>query len=165
MKRFKIISCAIVLVALSALTIACGYQQKPAAQPPDTRAADENAIRAAVVEWDKAAAAKDLEKTLSFYAPDAMMFPPGMPMLTAAEKRREGWSQMMALPGYALNFSTTKVEVARSGDIAYETGTYEFTTNDKKGKPSTAKGKYVVVWKKQADGQWKAGADIWNADQ
>ena len=150
-------------VALLALSVAC--QPAPPPAPPDTRAADEKAIRAAVAEWDKAAAAKDLEKTLSFYAPDAVLFPPGMPMLASAEKRREGWTQMMALPGFALSFTTTKVEVARSGDIAYETGTFEFTANDKKGKPSTEKGKYVVAWKKQADGKWKAAADIWNADK
>ena len=53
----------------------------------------------------------------------------------------------------------------RSGDIAYERGTFELTAKDKRGKPTTSKGKYVVVWKKQADGFWKAVADIWNADQ
>ncbi|MGH9863540.1 MAG: YybH family protein, partial [Candidatus Acidiferrales bacterium] len=61
-------------------------------------------------------------------------------------------------------FSSTKVEVARSGDIAYELGTFELTGNDAKGKPQTTKGKYVVVRKKQA-GSWKAAADIFNADQ
>jgi len=70
----------------------------------------------------------------------------------------------MASPGFALKFASTKIEVARSGDLAYEIGTYELTGNDAKGRPQTAKGKYVVVWKKQA-GSWKAAADIFNADQ
>ncbi len=64
-----------------------------------------------------------------------------------------------------VSFATTQVEVARSGDIAYETGTYALTSTDKKGKATTSKGKYVVVWKKQPDGKWKAAADIWNPDQ
>jgi len=42
----------------------------------------------------------------------------------------------------------TKVEVSRFGDLAYETGDYELTANDKKGKPYITKAKYVVVWGK-----------------
>jgi len=39
------------------------------------------------------------------------------------------------------------------------------TINDKEGKPVNSKGKYVVVWKKQAGGDWKAVVDIDNSDQ
>jgi ketosteroid isomerase-like protein len=28
----------------------------------------------------------------------------------------------------------------------------------------TDHGKYVAVWKKQADGNWKVAVDIWNTD-
>ncbi len=154
------------MVALLLVCSACGYQQ-PSSAPasPDTRAADENAIRAQALEWAKAAAAKDLEKTLSFYADDAAMFPPNVPIAATKEARRQLWSAFMATPGYALEIKTSKVEAARSGDLAYETGVYSLTLNDKKGKPATTNGKYVVVWKKQADSGWKAVADIFNADQ
>ena len=37
-------------------------------------------------------------------------------------------------------------------------------TNPKTKKPVTDKGKYVTVYKKQADGSWKAVADILNSD-
>jgi len=156
------------VVALLMVCSACGYQQKPSsapAPPEDTRAADESAIRAQALEWAKAAAAKDLEKTLSFYADDAAMFPPNVPIAATKEARRQLWSAFMATPGYALEIKTSKVEAARSGDLAYETGVYSLTLNDKKGKPATTNGKYVVVWKKQADSGWKAVADIFNADQ
>jgi hypothetical protein len=39
------------------------------------------------------------------------------------------------------------------------------TVNDAAGNPMTEKGKYVEVWKKQADGQWKVVEDIFNADK
>jgi ketosteroid isomerase-like protein len=71
---------------------------------------------------------------------------------------------MLAMPGPGLTFATTGVEVARSGDLAYEYGTYDFATKDKKGEITDEKGKYVVVWKKQADGSWKVAADIDNLD-
>jgi uncharacterized protein (TIGR02246 family) len=137
---------------------------KTPAQPPDTRAADEAAIRGAVIEWSKAAQAKDLNKAVSFYADDAMQFADKGPLVEGKDNIRTGWEQMLALPGPGLTFATTAVEVARAGDMAYEYGTYDFATKDKKGKIIDEKGKYVVVWKKQADGSWKVAADIDNRD-
>ena len=72
------------------------------------------------------------------------------------------WKPMLETPGPGLTFGTTYVEVARSGDLAYEYGTYDLKTEAKKGKVADEKGKYVVVWKKQANGSWKAVADIDN---
>ncbi len=69
------------------------------------------------------------------------------------------------LPGPGLSWQTSSVEVARSGDLAYETGTYDFVSTDKKGKSNDEKGKFVVVWKKQSDGSWKVVVDIDNPDQ
>jgi ketosteroid isomerase-like protein len=152
---------------LLAMSVMAGCAQEPAQPPPppDTRAADEAAIKAAATEWGKAAAARDVEKTLSYYADDASMFPPNMPIATGAEARRKMWTEMLAPPDLAFSITTTKVEAARSGDIAYETGSFEESFKDKKGKPMKVVGKYVVVWKKQANGQWKAVCDIFNADQ
>jgi uncharacterized protein (TIGR02246 family) len=137
---------------------------KTPSQPPNTRAADEAAIRAAVIEWSKAAQAKDVNKAVSFYADDAMQFVDKGPLVTGKENIRTGWEQMLARPGPGLTFATTGVEVARSGDMAYEYGIYDFATEDKKGKIIDEKGKYLVVWKKQAEGSWKVAADIDNRD-
>jgi ketosteroid isomerase-like protein len=43
-------------------------------------------------------------------------------------------------------------------------GTVEVTVNDAKGKPVTDRGKFVEIWKKQADGTWKCVVDMWNSD-
>jgi len=56
----------------------------------------------------------------------------------------------------------------RSGTIrrlAYEIGTFDLTVADQNGKSAASRGKYVVAWKKQANGEWKAAADIFNTDQ
>jgi len=152
------------LLALIGLA-ACTSEQKPAPAPPDTRAADEAVIRAASAEWDKAAVAKDLEKSLSFYADDAALLYPGSPVVTGAEGRRKAWDSIFKMPGLMLTWATTKVEVARSSDLAYETGTYDMSWTEKNGKTKKEKGKYMVVWKKQANGSWKALLDTYNADQ
>ena len=54
--------------------------------------------------------------------------------------------------------------MAKSGDMAYMTGTYEMATMDATGKPAMDRGKYLEVWEKQADGKWKCGADAFNTD-
>jgi uncharacterized protein (TIGR02246 family) len=152
------------LFVMSFVGACSNVNTKTPAQPPDTRAADEAAIRAAVIEWSKAAQSKDVNKAVSFYADDAMQFADKGPLVEGKDNIRAGWQQMLALPGPGLTFATTGVEVARAGDMAYEYGTYDFATNDKKGKIIDEKGKYVVVWKKQPDGLWKVAADIDNRD-
>jgi ketosteroid isomerase-like protein len=164
MRSFRECANAAALIGCLALVPGCSRTSEPPA-PPDTRAVDEAAVRAASAEWAKAAAAKDLEKTLSYYADDASMFPPDMPIVTGADARRKTWTALLAPPELVFSNAATKVEAARSGDLAYETGTFEESFKDASGQPVRVVGKYVVVWKKQKDGKWKAVIDIFNTDQ
>ena len=129
------------------------------------RAADEAAIRAASAAWSQAATAKDLDKAVSFYATDAVVLPDKAPAIRGNENFRKDWAPLLALPGPGLSWQTNALEVARSGELAYETGAYNFITTDKKGKATDYKGKYLVIWKKQSDGTWKVAVDTDNADQ
>ncbi|MBA2702787.1 MAG: DUF4440 domain-containing protein [Blastocatellia bacterium] len=146
-------------IALLSFALAC---QTPA--PADTRAADESAIRTLDAEWSKAAGAKDVDKTVSYYSDDAIVLPPNEAMVNTKVAVRKIWKAMITTPGFSGGWKATKVEVARSGDIGYVSGTYELTMNDASGKPATDRGKYLEVWKKQSDGGWKCVADIWNSD-
>jgi uncharacterized protein (TIGR02246 family) len=148
-----------VLVVASALG-ACAQQAPAPTPPPDTRAADEAAIRSAVKEWSGSAAAKDADKFASFYADDAVLFLEGAPDPHGRAAIREAAAGMMQDPNFALSFEPDEVVAARSGDLAYEAGTYSLTMSDAKKKPSTQKGHYVVVWRKEADGTWKALKDL-----
>ena len=134
------------------------------ASAADTKSAIEKALRDLDAQWSAAAGAKDLDKTVSFYSDDAIVMPPNAPGATTKEAIRSIWKEVVASPGAALSWKATKVEVAKSGDLACVSGTYEQTTIDASGKPVTDRGKYVEVWEKQADGKWKCGADIWNSD-
>jgi len=153
------------------LTTSCDQAGKKDAQAEhqqeiqQARAADEAAIRTASAAWSHAATAKDLDKSISFYADDAVQLPNKAPAAKGKENIRKNWAPMLALPGPGLSWQTSSVEVARSGDIAYETGSYDFVTTDKKGKSSDVKGKFVVVWKKQNDNSWKVAVDTDNPDQ
>ena len=149
---------AVFLVLLS-LTLACQPQTSP-----DTRATDESILRNLDDQWSKAAGAKDVDKTVSYYANDASVMPPNSSLATGKEPIRAIWKGMLGAPGFSGGWKSTKVDVARSGDLAYVSGSYELTENDANGKPVTDKGKYLEVWKKQADGTWKCVADIFNSD-
>lgn len=124
----------------------------------------EQALRDADAQWSKAAGAKDLDKTVSYYSDDAIVMPPNASAATTKEAIRTVWKDLLTSPGVAISWKATKVEVAKSGDIGFVSGTYELTMNDASGKPVKDRGKYVEVWEKQADGKWKCGTDIWNSD-
>ena len=146
---------------IALLTFAFGCQQQTA---PDTRAADEAALKDWDTQWSNAARAKDVDKTVSYYADGALVMPPNATAVTAKDDIRKAWNGLLTAPGFSGGWKPTKVEVARSSDIAYVTGTYEMTLNDASGKPVTDRGKYLEAVKKQADGTWKCVADIWNSD-
>jgi ketosteroid isomerase-like protein len=131
---------------------------------PDPRAADEQAIRETDIAWSKVGAAKDLERMVAFFTDDASELSPNAPMATGKEALRKAWSAYFATPGFAISWHPTKVEASRGSDLGYSMGTYELTTHDPTGKPITDRGKYVTVWKNQADSTWKVVADIFNSD-
>jgi ketosteroid isomerase-like protein len=108
-------------------------------------------------EWSASVA--DIDKFTSYYAPDASIYPPGMPVATGTAAIKETFTQMASAPGFALEFSPTKADVSASGDVGYTAGTYKSTMSG-----TSESGKYVTIWKKQPDGQWKVTEDIFNAD-
>src|SRR5437588_12296202 len=128
----------------------------------DTKA--EQALRDADAAWSKAAGSKDVDKTVSYYSADAIVLPPNAPIATTKEEIRKIWQDMMASPGLVISWKATKVEVAKSGDLGFVTGTYELTMNDAGGKLVNDRGKYVEVWEKKAEGKWQCGTDTWNSD-
>lgn len=124
----------------------------------------EQALRDLDAQWSKDAGAKDVDKTISYYAEAALVLPPNASSATTKEAIRSAWNEMLTTPGAAISWKASKVEVANSGDLAYVSGTYEETATDASGQPVKDHGKYVEVFKKQADGTWKVVADIWNSD-
>jgi ketosteroid isomerase-like protein len=150
------------MLLLAVFLTACSQAPPPA---PDTSAADAQAIRDAEAAIMKNIAAKDVDQTVAFWADDASVFFPNMPALTGGAAIRSAVAEMMKDPNFSFTGGATKVEVSKAGDYGYSQGTYTQTFTDPKTKAvMVEKGKYVTVFKKQADGSWKAVADINNAD-
>jgi len=133
------------------------------ASAPDTRAADEAAIRKADAEWVQAAKSLKVDAWMAFYTDEAAVLPPNDKMATSKESIRKAVSDLLGLPGLSISWTPAKVEVSRSGDLAYAYGAYDLSwTNG--GKTATDHGKNVEIWKKQPDGGWKCIVDTWNSD-
>ncbi len=123
-----------------------------------------DSIRAADATWLKAYEAKDVDKAVAFYDEQGSMLVPNSPVLTGKDAIAKFIASGFALQDYKIAWHPNKAGVARSGDLGYTSGTYEMSFRDAAGKTISDKGKYLMVWKKQADGAWKVLFDTSNSD-
>jgi len=124
----------------------------------------EQLLRGLDGDWAKTAAGKDVEQTIAFYSDDAIVCAPNATSAATKEAIRNLWKDMFASAGFNITWQATRVQVGKSGEMAWVSGTYESTMNDASGKPIDDRGKYLEVWEKQTDGNWKCAADMWNSD-
>lgn len=150
-------------LVLAVLTVGCS--NAPAPPPPDTRAADVQAVKDLEAAWVKDANTKDADKWASYFTEDGSGLYPGAATLNGKAAIKAAMAPYMSDPNFSLNFESTRAMASKSGDMVYSQGTYTMTTtNPKTKKPMTDHGKYLTVYTKQADGSWKAVADTFNSD-
>jgi uncharacterized protein (TIGR02246 family) len=153
MKRSSILTAAAAMAALASC-------QQPAPAKPDT-AEIANQLKQAETRWNRAYAEHDAAALAGAYADDAALANPGAPLVTGAQSIRKETAAFAADPNLKVQFASDRIEVAASGDLAYTRGHYILTMTDPATKkPATSRGSYLTVWKKQADGGWKAIEDF-----
>lgn len=151
----------VVLVALLGLVI--GGCNPTSDSVEDSQTANEEAIRQTDLAWSAAQQTDGLEGVMPFYLDDAILLPPNNPMAIGKEAIREA-SATIDVPGFSVSWKPKLVEVADSGEIGYAIGNFEGNSVDSEGNPVPVKGKYVEIWKKQADGSWKVAVDMFSSD-
>ena len=129
--------------------------------PKTASAAD--AIHNLDAEFMKAASARNAGALVkAFYAPDAVLMPPNH---AAVEGRAniQGFLQGLIDSGLtSIKLETTTV--ASAGDLAYGRGQYTLALSAPGGAPVEDVGKYIVVYRRQPSGAWRAVSDIFNSD-
>ena len=115
-------------------------------------------------EWSKSAAGDDMEKTLSYWADDAVVMQPGQPMIRGKEEIRAMLESTANIPGFQISWEPLEVHVSKDGDMAYMIERNNVSFIDSLGNRITEHNKVTTVWRKQADGSWKNVVDMWNAD-
>ena len=123
--------------------------------------ADEAAIRAQTVSWEQAYNGGDAKALAALYADDAVLLPPGASAVRGRAAIQEFFAKDVAgskAAGavFALN---PKTDVAVSGNMGWESGTYKVTV---KG-AVVETGKFLSVSRK-LNGKWLYIRDTWNAD-
>ncbi|HEY7377902.1 MAG TPA: DUF4440 domain-containing protein [Steroidobacteraceae bacterium] len=112
--------------------------------------------------WAAAARAQDLERSVSFMADDATMFPPGSAAVVGKAAIREYMAAGFATRGFSVTWEPEAVVVADNGGLAYTRSKSQYTVPGPDGKIMTIYAKGVAIWRKDAGGQWHCVVDIWN---
>jgi uncharacterized protein (TIGR02246 family) len=147
---------------LAAGLTACNQAPAPTANAgASNHDADVQAIRDNEKQWNQDFVGKDPAKLAGYYADDAVLMTPGAEPASGKAAIQKRVEELVKDPAMSLQFQSATVDVASSGDLGYSRGSYTMTMTDPKTKkPINDHGSYVTEYRKQADGSWKAIADV-----
>jgi len=127
------------------------------------RAPDVAAARATLLDADRAfnnaTAERRTDGWVEFFAEDGAMIR-SAGTVTGRVAIREEMSKAFADTAFSLRWEPLQSDVGATGDLGYTNGRYEARFRDAKGNAAMRTGRYLTVWKKQADGSWKVVRDI-----
>jgi len=119
-----------------------------------TRAALQDADRA----FNRATARQRADGWMQFMAPDGALIRPAGTITGAAV--REAVTRMFADTSFTLTWEPLQADAGASGDLGYTVGHWEAHFRNAQGAPVTSTGRYLTIWKQQADHSWKVVQDI-----
>jgi len=121
--------------------------------------ADEERARILAADRQWAQRTTDLEQFASSLSAEATFYAPGAPAHRGIAAFTRAFSELSKVPGFSLTWIADRADVSNGGDLGYSTGTYTATFCE-----ITDRGKYLTIWRKQADGSWKVIEDMFNSD-
>lgn len=143
----------VVMAVLSLLT--AGFSQST-----KSPSGDASALLKMEAEFQKATAERGWDGYVSYFAEDGVELPNGESAVKGKQAVRKSLGDWT--PGMSLTWTPAGAGMAASGDLGYTYGEYTLKSKDKDGHPVVRYGKYMTVWKKQNDGNWKVAADMGN---
>ena len=150
----KHLSIGVVFSAL--LAAACGT-----ATPADP-AADRQAIAAASARFQAAENAGSAEQARALFTDDLVAMGPDAPAISGADTVAAEMRSFYEAFTVEIEYSSQEIEAF--GDWGFDRGTYRFTLTPKAGgAPISQTGKYLWLYRRQADGSWKQARVIWNS--
>jgi len=141
------------------IVLLCGCHH----QSVDTKAEGEKLMQLSR-EWSSSVATDSLEKTLSYWADDAVVMSPGDMPIKGKAAIRQMVLGTKKIPGFKISWQPLSVSVAKDGDIAYMIEQNQITIADPAGRPLTEFNKSVTIWRREPDGSWKNVVDMWNTE-
>jgi len=149
-----------IVVAVICLGFSLGCHTKQG--PVGLSEADRNAIRQAVSDFVNNAKAqpRNDKASAAFYEENAIMVPPNHPDIRG---RAAIEAFLASFPPFS-DYRLETLEIDGQGDLAYERGTNSMTLTPPGGAPAEWRSKYLVIYRKQADGSWKVSREIFTPD-
>jgi ketosteroid isomerase-like protein len=116
-------------------------------------------------EWAVAASeGRDIERVLSYWTEDAVVFPPGLPAVVGKVALREYVLSSMQISGFKITWTSTDVTFSPDGNLAYLFSRNAVSMDAPDGTPTTTEDRAVTIWRRESDGEWRCAVDIWNAE-
>ena len=110
--------------------------------------------------FSKAVMNEDVNGIMSCYTEDAVIYPPGRTAMTGAENLRQYWGGRSNRDVIYHMIIPNQIELKDS--FAIDQGVYEGQAVVDGDTLNPFKGKYLVIWKLESDGQWRMKHDMWN---
>jgi ketosteroid isomerase-like protein len=126
------------------------------------KADPETVIRANIRAFSEALVKQDYETVINSYTSDGKIFPNNRSILGGEEALRQYWIPQAGSQYRITYHKSTPEEIKVLGDHAYDYGYYEGRSIGNDGQESSWRGKYVIIWREVAPGDWKMYLDIWN---
>lgn len=126
--------------------------------------AEQDAVRSVDAQWASAIRAKEVDKIMGFFAPDAVAIDANVPLRTDHQSIRKAYETWLADNAVSSSFASTldAAEVSSSGDLAYTRGINRWSETTPEGRVKHV-AKFVTIYRK-IGGTWKAVVDIGAAD-
>ena len=122
----------------------------------------EAAVRRLTQEWVLACNTRHLGDLLDLYITDALVLRSNLPPVRGAIAVREFFFSALDSGLGEVEVEPTRVEVV--GDMAYEAGRCKALVPSATGKRREERAKYLWVFARQSNGEWKLAADCWSSD-
>jgi ketosteroid isomerase-like protein len=107
--------------------------------------------------FNRATAERRTDGWMEFMAEDGAMIR-SAGTITGRAAIREDMGKAFADTSFSLTWEPDQADA--SADLGYTNGHYRAQFRDAKGQPQVRTGRYLTVWKRQADGSWKVVRDI-----
>lgn len=151
--------CKTILIITAFFTVSSCQSEKV-----DIKAEGEKLMQASR-DWSKAAEARDVEKTLTYWSDNAIVISAGQPELKGKEAIRGMVEGSIKDPNFHISWEPISVEISENGDMGYLIENSTITTKDSTGKEMAQNFKTVTIWKKQSDGSWKNFVDVMSPEK
>jgi len=158
----RIVGLALLLLLVAALLAAC-QPVRSAAELQAAGPSEQEQFTKAAMGLEEAYQEGDLERTIAYYADDAVSSPPGFPSSYGKEAIKADYKAFFDAYNFTRDFKLAGVTI--DGNTATRFGEWTQVLTPRDGSaPTTEIGRCIVGFKK-VDGEWKVAWEIWNTYQ